>query len=137
MKYPAAGGEHIIDVGEVIPEQLKDFMYQIAEPYQHKYDEVRLYFSDPTSFNGGKRIYDEEPFGEYAHYDIDLISYQEVKHKIKFPITSVFTPSIKLYPFIKTNTQNVTKKILNKLFFNKLSKNGMLTDIICVFVKNK
>ena len=33
LKYPAAGGEHIIDVGEVIPKQLEDFMYQIAEPF--------------------------------------------------------------------------------------------------------
>ena len=83
LKYPAAGGEHIIDVGEVIPKQLKDFMYKIAEPYQKKYDEVRLYMSDPTSFNGGKRIYDEEPFGEYVHYEVNPVLYNEVKNKIK------------------------------------------------------
>ena len=83
LRYPAAGGEHVIDVGEIIPNQLKDFMYKIAESYQEKYDEVELHMSDPTMFYGGNRIYDEEPYGEYINYEIDPKLYQETKNKIK------------------------------------------------------
>jgi hypothetical protein len=83
LRYPAAGGEHVIDVGEIIPNQLKDFMYKIAESYQEKYDEVELHMSDPTMFYGGNRIYDEEPYGEYINYEIDSKLYQETKNKIK------------------------------------------------------
>ena len=82
LKYPAVGGEHIIDVGEVIPDQLKDFMYKIVESYQEEYDEVRPYMSDPTSFNNSKRIYDEEPFGEYINYKVNSKMYDEIKTKI-------------------------------------------------------
>lgn len=71
LKYPAAGGEHVIDVGEIIPQQLIDFIYKTAEPYQKEYEEVRLYLSDPSTFNNGNKIYDEEPFGEYINYKVD------------------------------------------------------------------
>ena len=83
LKFPAAGGQHIIDVGEVIPEQLKEFMYQVASEYQDKGCEVELYWSDPNAYVGGKYIYDEEPFGDYINYEINSEMYNEIKTEIK------------------------------------------------------
>ena len=83
LKFPAAGGQHIIDVGEVIPEQLKEFMYQVAGEYQDKGCEVELYWSDPNAYVGGKYIYDEEPFGDYINYEINSEMYNEIKTEIK------------------------------------------------------
>jgi len=82
LKYPAAGGEHVIDVGEIIPKQLTEFVYDIAKPYQENYEEVRLYLSDPSTFNNGNKIYDEEPFGEYINYEVDVSFIDDIRNKI-------------------------------------------------------
>ena len=39
--------------------------------------------SNPSVFNNGGRIYDEEPFGEYVHYEVNPVLYMEVKDEIK------------------------------------------------------
>ena len=47
---------------------------------------------------------------------------------MKYPITKVLTPSIKLVPLIKTNIQNKVKSSFMKNTFNKLSKKSILID---------
>ena len=47
---------------------------------------------------------------------------------MKYPITKVLTPSIKLVPLIKTNIQNKVKSSFIKNTFNKLSKKSILID---------
>jgi len=83
LGYPAAGGQHIIDVGEVIPENLKEFMYKVAGEYQDKGHEVTLYQTDPHAYNDGKHIYDEEPFGDYVNYEVNSEMYDEIKKEVE------------------------------------------------------
>ena len=83
LKYPAAGGQHIIDVGEVIPENLKEFMYKVAGEYQDNGHKVTLYQADPHAYNGGKHIYDEEPFGEYTNNEVNSEMYVDIKNEVK------------------------------------------------------
>ena len=47
---------------------------------------------------------------------------------MKYPITKVLTPSIKLVPLIKTNIQNKVKSSFMINIFNKLSKKTILID---------
>jgi len=83
LKYPAAGGQHIIDVGEVIPDELKDFTYQVAEEYQDEGYEVSLYWCDANAYAGGKHIHDETPFGEYVNYEVNTEMYDSIKKEIQ------------------------------------------------------
>ena len=46
----------------------------------------------------------------------------------KYPVTKVFTPSIKLVPFIKTNVQNKVKINFIIKIFSKLSKKSTLIE---------
>jgi|TARA_Y100000310_G_scaffold84343_1_gene81169 hypothetical protein len=90
LKFPAAGGQHVIDVGEVVPENLKEFMYRVASRYQYKKhyvgggsEEILLYNVDPQMFVGGRHIHDEEPDGDYINYEVDSEMYNEIKTEIK------------------------------------------------------
>ena len=47
---------------------------------------------------------------------------------MKYPITKVLTPSIKLVPLIKTNIQNKVKSSFIKNIFSKLSIKTILID---------
>ena len=83
LNYPAAGGQHIIDVGEVIPENLTEFMYKVAAEYQDKGHEVTLYQADPKAYNSGRHIHDELPVGDYVNYEVNTEMYVEVQKSIK------------------------------------------------------
>jgi hypothetical protein len=81
LSYPALNGEHIRGVGEVIPDELTNFLNEVASKYQDEYDEIYHYSSNTMPI--GSRTTEEEPFGEYVHYEIDSVMHHEVKGKIK------------------------------------------------------
>ena len=56
---------------------------------------------------------------------------------MKYPITKVLTPSIKLVPLIKTNIQNKVKSIFTKKIFSRLSKKFILIEGTKLSNKNK
>ena len=70
LLYPATYGEHISGKGDIIPDNLKDFVAYIANEYKEKYgyDEIQAYYPGIIPMSA-ERAMSEEPFGEYKHYE--------------------------------------------------------------------
>ena len=81
LKYPALNGEHIKDVGEVIPEEVYNFFEEVMNKYTEDYHDIYHYPSDSMPI--GERTNQEEPFGEYVNYEINQDMYDEIDKKIK------------------------------------------------------
>ena len=82
--YPATYGEHVPGKGDIIPDNLRDFVMQIANQYvSNGYEKVEMYFPNTIPISA-ERTLSEEPFGEWKHYDTKNKILDSVKEEIKF-----------------------------------------------------
>ena len=67
--YPATYGEHIAGKGDIIPDNLSEFIEEIANEYTKKgYDDVRIWYPNTIPISA-ERTLSEEPYGEWKHYE--------------------------------------------------------------------
>ena len=83
LKYPSTGGEHVPGVGDIIPDHLVEYVQEIVAPYLDDYDEVQLYKPMTMPFDM-RRTLNENPYGDYRHYDASPTIMESVKEEIKF-----------------------------------------------------
>ena len=83
LMYPATYGEHIAGGGDIIPDNLKEFIEDIAVDYETQgYEDVKIWFPNTIPISA-ERTLSEEPFGEWKHYE----SRQEIIDNVKDEIT--------------------------------------------------
>jgi hypothetical protein len=85
LKYPALNGEHIREVGEVIPDYITDFLHEVASKYHGDYDEIVHYSTTTMPMNS--RTNEELPFGEYINYEVD----SKIEEKVNKDINNYFS----------------------------------------------
>lgn len=84
LMYPATFGEHIAGKGDIIPDNLKDFVVEIANHYQELgYEEIKLWYPNTIPISA-ERTLSEEPFGEWKHYNARQEILDSVKEEINF-----------------------------------------------------
>ena len=83
LKYPATYGEHVKGKGDIIPENLKKFTKSIATEYLDRYEEITIYLPGSMPINR-ERVFAENPYGIYKHYEASRTITEEVKREIKF-----------------------------------------------------
>ena len=83
LMYPATYGEHISGKGDIIPDNLKDFVTYIANEYRDKYgyEEIQAYYPGVLPMSADRAM-SEEPFGEYRHYEPDDKIINDVKQEL-------------------------------------------------------
>ena len=83
LKYPSTGGEHVLGVGDVIPDHLVEYVQEIVTTYLTDYDEVQIYKPMTMPFDM-RRTLSNNPYGDYKHYHASSIIMKLVKEEIKF-----------------------------------------------------
>lgn len=83
LKYPATYGEHVSGVGDIIPENLQNYVKEIASQYIDEYDEISLYMPGTMSMHAGRAL-SEEPYGEFRHYTASDDIMKSVQDEITF-----------------------------------------------------
>ena len=83
LMYPATFGEHVSGVGDIIPNNLKDFVADIANRYVQTdgYENVTVYFPGIIPMTAGRAM-SEKPFGEYKHYEPSDKITQDIKKEL-------------------------------------------------------
>lgn len=82
LKYPATFGEHI-NGRDIIPKNLQKYVEEVAKPYLNQYDEISLYQPGTMPITK-ERTFDDNPYGEFIHYDASDKIMESVKKEIKF-----------------------------------------------------
>ena len=82
LKYPATYGEHI-NGQDIIPDNLKKYVEEIAQPYIDQYEEISLYWPGTIPISK-ERTFSENPYGEFKHYSASDSILQSVRKEIQF-----------------------------------------------------
>ena len=84
LMYPATYGEHIAGKGDIIPDNLKDFVVEIANRYQAVgYEEIQVWQPNTIPISA-ERTLSDEPFGEWKHYTAKQETLDSIKEEINF-----------------------------------------------------
>tara|TARA_Y100001970_G_C14238495_1_gene863404 strand:+ start:2411 stop:3418 length:1008 start_codon:yes stop_codon:yes gene_type:complete len=83
LMYPATYGEHI-NGKDIIPENLKDFVVQVAGYYQSEgYSEIKVWWPGTMPISA-ERTLSEEIFGETRHYEASEEILNSIRDEISF-----------------------------------------------------
>ena len=85
LLYSATYGQNYEGLGDIIPDNLKEFTTAVANKYQEQYGfvDVRVYWPGIMPI-GQDRTMADEPFGEFKHYKAKQEILDSVSEEIKF-----------------------------------------------------
>ena len=84
LLYPATCGQHDpIQYKDIIPNNLMDYVKEIANPYLIMYDDIKLYLPGTMPMDSSRTLA-EQPYGEYKHYNASNKILEDIKSEISF-----------------------------------------------------
>lgn len=84
LLYPATCGQHDpIQYKDIIPNNLMDYVKEIANPYLTMYDDIKLYLPGTMPMDSSRTLA-EQPYGEYKHYNASNKILEDIKSEISF-----------------------------------------------------
>tara|TARA_R110002012_G_scaffold201465_2_gene370384 strand:+ start:3607 stop:4572 length:966 start_codon:yes stop_codon:yes gene_type:complete len=135
LKYPATCGEHI-NGKDIIPNNLKEYVNFIGQPYLDQYDEILLYQPNRNNFTPRVTMA-ENPYGEYYHYNASDEVTSLVKNKINF---NNDRETVAIMARIRYRQGNVCKLDWNpdhwKMFIDMLT-NQLKVNVVMIGIPRK